>query len=143
MHDALRRVDVLRQLDLANAVDAERVACRRDSRSSTSHGRRQQLPRLPRIAELVRALRERTRRAGRARAAAPASGSPPPATARRERRRQREAADPRERVGDDLRLDLELARIGDVRVEAAAAQRIGERRRGDRATAPRCRPSSA
>ena len=39
-----------------------------------------------------------------------------------------EASDARERVGDDERFQLELTRICDVRVEAAAAQPVARRR---------------
>src|SRR5207344_1039690 len=41
--------------------------------------------------------------------------------------REREASDPHECVGDDLRFDFELTRICDMRVAAAAAARIAER----------------
>ena len=42
-------------------------------------------------------------------------------------RRQSEPADAAERVGNHLRLDRELTRVGDVRVERAAADGIDER----------------
>ena len=43
----------------------------------------------------------------------------------RDRVRERQASDSPEGVGDDEGFDLELALVGDVRVEAAAAQWIG------------------
>ena len=44
-----------------------------------------------------------------------------------DRRGQRDPADSRQRVGDHLPLDLELARIGNVRIQATTAERIGDR----------------
>ena len=40
-------------------------------------------------------------------------------------RGQRQPADASECIGDDLRLDLQLTGVPDVRVHAAAAQRVG------------------
>ena len=91
-----------------------------------------------RVAQLVRALAKEPERAGRARAAARASGSRPPARRRRAtgagsgRRPMRANAS-----AMTCALSVELARVGDVRVQAAAAQRIGEAARGDPATARR------
>ena len=39
-------------------------------------------------------------------------------------RRERNASEPNERIRDDLRLHPQLARVGDVRVEAAATARV-------------------
>ena len=39
-------------------------------------------------------------------------------------RRERNASEPDERIRDDLRLHPQLARVGDVRVEAAATARV-------------------
>src|SRR5436190_15574573 len=60
-----------------------------------------------------------------------AGAHPVPALGRRghvDRLLTRNAPETRERIADDVALDRELARIRDVRVQVAAAQRIGRRR---------------
>ena len=119
----MRGIQIFRQLDFADALQAQRLH-RRHEPIDRVQRRRQQLTRLPRVADLVRALAKEPHEAAphvqpRAHSIAffgrrhDADGS-----------RQLEMTDPGERVGNHLRLQLELARIGDVRVQAAAAQRI-------------------
>ena len=108
------------------AVEPER-SHRRHQPIERVGGRRQQLPGRARVAHLVAVLAEEPEPV----AAQVEAGAHPVAllgrTGHGQRRRQLEAADAPERVGDHLRLERELARVGDVAVEAAAAQRIGKR----------------
>ena len=77
VHDTLRGIDILRELDFPDAVKGERVR-RRDKAIERVGSRRQQLTCLPRIAHLVRALAKkpdmRPRTCSRARIRYPSSG---------------------------------------------------------------------
>ena len=90
-------------------------------------GRRQQLTRLPRVAQVVGAFAEEAEPIA---ANVESCAHAVPVLGRchdPHRRRQLEPADARERVGDHLTLDLELTGIRDVTEQAAAAERIGKR----------------
>ena len=141
MHHALAGVDVLRQLDLAHRVGADR-SDRRHQPLERVERRRQQLTR-------CRAASHRScvpsRKNPSARAAHVQPRAHPVALLRRCRRRPpAPAASSRPMRANASAITwlliVELPRIGDVRVEAAAAQRIAGRPRGDPATAPRSRP---
>ncbi len=101
-------------------------------------GRRQQLTRRPRVAEIVRAFAEKPEPVRRARAAARASGSRLPA---RGPRRPGAASSRRPiRLNASAMTSLLIAScraIGDVAVETAAAQRIAGHGAAIAATAPR------
>src|SRR5262245_46435449 len=121
MHDALGRADVLREFDLAYTVQAERPD--RGAQPIERVARlRQQLPRRTNVADVVRSFAEEAKPM----TARVQPGAHAVALFGRRRdvdgRRQRDAADTRERVGDDLRLELKLARIVDVAEQIAAAE---------------------
>ena len=123
MHDTMRCVDVLGDLDLANPVDAER-AHRLHEAVEHIGGRRQQLACLPRGAHIVGAF---AKEPGQRTADVEPRPHPIPLLRRRRDRYggwQFHASDARECVDDHERLDLDLPRIRDVRVEAAAAEQI-------------------
>ena len=126
MDGALGGVHVLRQLDLAHRIGAERSQ-RRGQPIDDVAARRQQLARCARIADVVRPLAEEAD-------AVPADVQPrahPVALFRRcrhdDRRRQIDATDPPECIRNHVGLERELPRIRDVRIERAPADEIDER----------------
>ena len=111
--------------DLPHLIDLERLECGGDAVNRVG-GRRQQLPRRAGVADLVGPL---AKEAHSPRANVQPRPHPIPVVTRGGNRNgtgQHDPADARERIGDDLRLDLELPGIRDMRVEAAPAQQIGE-----------------
>ncbi len=127
MEDALRRIDILADLDLLHGPFRQ-IGERSFEAIEHVVAGWQQLSGRPGIAHLVRALAKETETATavmKARAHPIAGGRMP----RGDRARQPAASKRPIRANasdDDERLDLELPFVGDVRVETAPAQRIGE-----------------
>ena len=126
MDNAVGRIHVLRQVDLADRLQA----CRSDRRAQPVErvaGREQELTRHPRVAHVVGAFTKEPE--ARAAHVQPRAHPIPVFRGRGDAdgRRKLQPADAPERVGDDLALDLELPGICDVAVDAAAAQRVAER----------------
>ncbi len=124
MDHPLRRIDVLRHLELAHAGHAERAQARRQAVERVT-GVGAQLPRLAGVAQVVRRLAEEADAA----TAHMQAGPHPVAVLWRARdrdtaARQREPSDAAERVLDDQPLHLELARVVDMCVDAAATERV-------------------